>query len=93
MIGNASLLTYTDVLRRHLSTSPSLTPVEKLSRGEEEESEATQLMVEEGAPRQRASYARPTLPNLDPAAPVGGTAGGKKGDARGVYTTGADPVL
>ena len=63
--------------------------LEILSRGEEEESEATQLMVEAGAPRHRASYARPTLPNLAPAAPLGGTSGAKKGGARGVYKTGA----
>lgn len=51
--------------------------LEKLPRGEEEESEAAvanQLMAEAGAPRQRASYARPTLPDLSPAAPLGATA-------------------
>jgi len=50
--------------------------LEKLPRGEEEESEAAvanQLMSEVGAPRQRASYARPTLPDVAPTAPLGAT--------------------
>jgi len=54
--------------------------LEKLPRGEEEQSEAAvanQLMAEVGAPRQRASYARPTLPDVAPTAPLGATPEGQ----------------
>jgi hypothetical protein len=56
--------------------------LEKFPRGEEEE------WAEAGAPRQRTSYARPTLPNLAPAAPLGGTSGAKGGGVRGVPRSG-----
>ena len=52
--------------------------LDKLPKGDHEDedtlsSSASELMAEAGAPRERPQYARPSLPDLSPAAPVGVT--------------------